>query len=214
MEIRMRSQCGLTLVELLVVVVIGSMVLGSVLSLFDTNHKIYLQQDELSRMQQEIRSVLGQLAGDIRMGAFDPTQAGSKVFGFKEFGSIDAQGRSSNDTAIYLTSDLNRDGMLNNNGTGSTDEHIAYYLDPPSQTLFRFDSNSSNAAPNKWEIAATNIQDIQFSYLDKDGNATVNVDDIRCVEVTVVAAASAARSHLKVSDRSMSTRIQCRNRQL
>ena len=122
------TERGMTLVELLVAMVVGALIIGAALSLFDHNHRLYHEQDEIVIMQQEMRAILSQMATQIRMAGFDPTRAGG--FGFAHRSGIGDpdHGRVTNATAIYFTMDANRDGVLQENGTGSNDEHGGYRL--------------------------------------------------------------------------------------
>ncbi len=209
------TERGMTLVELLVAMVVGALVIGAALSLFEHNHRLYHEQDEIVIMQQEMRAILSQMATQIRMAGFDPTRAGG--FGFAHRSGIGDpdHGRVTNATAIYFTMDANRDGVLQENGTGSNDEHGGYRLNVQ-------DDGSTKPAPDgvlrcfetgavTWQPAATNIQSLDFTYFDAQGNATADLSAIRGVRITVVAAASGKRAHLNIDTRTMTTRVQCRN---
>jgi len=216
----MHRESGVTLVELLVVIVVSSLIVGSILSLFVTNHRIYLQQEEVVVMQQELRCVLEQVAGEIRMAGYNPGRVEANVCGFRHCPGIGTPdyGRATNSSAIYFTMDLNGDGVIAENGTGSAAEHGGFRLNvkndgsimpAPDNVLRRYDTGAV-----KWQPMATNIQNISFRYFDVTGNETASLDDISSVEVTAVAAASDRRAHLALSTRTMSTRVYCRNHEM
>lgn len=74
-----RNQSGLTIVELLVGMVILGIVVTGLYNLFRVHNLMAAKQEETTRMQQELLSVIVQMADDIRMCGYTPN-GGS--FGF------------------------------------------------------------------------------------------------------------------------------------
>ena len=66
----LKQQTGVTLVELMVALAIGVLLLLGVGLLFSQNRQSYLQNEEIARMQENARLVLGELATDISMAGF------------------------------------------------------------------------------------------------------------------------------------------------
>jgi len=62
---------GFTLVELLIAAGISVIIVGSVLSLYLTQHKHLIVQDQISEMQQNIRAGMEELATKIRMAGYN-----------------------------------------------------------------------------------------------------------------------------------------------
>lgn len=65
-----RSQCGLTLIELMVAIVIGLILTAGVIQIFLGSHQTYRFQEELSRIQENGRFALETLARDVRNADF------------------------------------------------------------------------------------------------------------------------------------------------
>jgi len=61
---------GLSLIELMVAMVIGLILLGGVISMFITNKRIYTEQDEMGRLQENARFAMQMLIEDIRMAGY------------------------------------------------------------------------------------------------------------------------------------------------
>ena len=66
----MHHDRGFSLIELMVAMTIGLMLLGGAASLFISNKRIYREQEELSRLQENGRFALEMLIGDIRMTGY------------------------------------------------------------------------------------------------------------------------------------------------
>ena len=63
-------QSGLSLIELMVALTIGILLLLGTTSLFISNKRIYREQEEIGRMQENARYALEQLVRDIRMSVY------------------------------------------------------------------------------------------------------------------------------------------------
>ena len=70
MRANMHSQRGLTLVELMVAVGIGTLLLLGVGILFSQNRQSYLQNEEIARMQENARVALAELFNDVSMAGY------------------------------------------------------------------------------------------------------------------------------------------------
>ncbi len=64
------GQSGLSLIELMISVTIGLMLLGGTITLFMTNKRIYSEQDEMGRLQENARFAMQLLIEDIRMAGY------------------------------------------------------------------------------------------------------------------------------------------------
>jgi type IV pilus assembly protein PilW len=65
-----RRHAGLTLIELMVSMTIALLLLAGTASLFISNKRIYREQEELGRLQENARFALSMLIADIRMTAY------------------------------------------------------------------------------------------------------------------------------------------------
>jgi prepilin-type N-terminal cleavage/methylation domain-containing protein len=71
MKAQIINNKGVTLVELLVVLVISAFLIGGIYQLFVSQTKAYAVQDEVVEVQQSIRSAMEILLRDLRMAGFD-----------------------------------------------------------------------------------------------------------------------------------------------
>lgn len=65
-----RKNRGVTLIELMIVLVIAAILVGGVYSLFITQQRSYAVQDQVAGVQQDARAALNIMARDIRMAGF------------------------------------------------------------------------------------------------------------------------------------------------
>jgi prepilin-type N-terminal cleavage/methylation domain-containing protein len=65
-----REECGFTLIEVLIVLVMFGIVMGALSSLFLTHQKTACTQDEVAEVQQNLRIALDSIARDIQMAGF------------------------------------------------------------------------------------------------------------------------------------------------
>jgi type IV pilus assembly protein PilW len=71
---------GFTLVEIMVALALAGIVMGLIYTAFLSQQRSYLAQEQVSAMQQNIRSGLTMLIREIRMAGFDPTaNAGATI---------------------------------------------------------------------------------------------------------------------------------------
>lgn len=70
MDIAKRQQAGLSLIELMVAIVIGSLLLLGATSLLISNKRIYQTQDQLGRMQENARFAVQRMFHDISMAGY------------------------------------------------------------------------------------------------------------------------------------------------
>ena len=206
------SNQGVTLIELMIAMTIFLLVLGAIYSTFQSQHKSYLMQEEVAAMQQNMRTAMFYMTKEIRMAGCDPTgDAGA--------GIVTANGDS-----ISFTEDIrgDADGSDPDGATNDPNESIAYALS---------DNNLVRNTGGGNQVAAENIDVLDFVYLDADGNTTATLTDIRSVEITIVARTGRALRVTKdnnlyynqqgtqilgaqndnFSRKSMATFIKCRN---
>lgn len=82
----LKNNNGVTLIELMIVLVIAAILIGGIYTLFNTQQRSYFVQDRVSGIQQDARAALDIMARDIRMAGFW-TGAGSGT-GFFGVGAI------------------------------------------------------------------------------------------------------------------------------
>ncbi|MGF1546146.1 MAG: PilW family protein [Thiotrichales bacterium] len=68
--VQRKAQCGFTLIELMISMVIGLLTLGAVIKVYLVNNQTYRTQTALSTMQQSARHALDVLGFELRMAGF------------------------------------------------------------------------------------------------------------------------------------------------
>lgn len=159
---------GFTLVELLVAMAVSLLAMGAIYSTFLNQFKSYQIQEEIAAMQQNIRTAMYHMQREIRMAGCDPT------------GSAGAGITAASPTSISFTEDVRGDstGSDPDGDIDDPNENIAYSLS--GTNLVRNTGGGDQAV-------AENIDALNFVYLDANGNTTTTLDDIRSVEITIVA---------------------------
>jgi type IV pilus assembly protein PilW len=188
-----RTQHGLTLIEMLVAMAVGSIVLAGIYGTFIQQQRVYTLQDHIVRMQQNARIGMALMVNEIRMAGFDPTESGG--MGIQAGDSVNFTGpqsiRFTRDTKTAV-SPGSSDCLDVPNGQGNDcDEDITYRLyDPDSDgnlTLGRKSVNSINIQP-----VIENVTSLDFCYFlasapnSCDANPDVTeLDQIRAVQITL-----------------------------
>lgn len=209
----------MTLVEALVAMVISSLVISAVYSLFQTHQGIALRQRQTSLMQQELLSAMSLISEELRMCGF--SAQGSPDFGFSHTPGTGAPdyGRATAHDAVYCTQDWNADGIVNESGSGSLREHAGFRLNVandgsgraiPDNVLRKYDTGAV-----RWQPISGNIGDLRFTYFDAGGNIIdephAHTERIRGVGVQITAIADPSRAQSDVGNRTLSTMVWCRN---
>jgi type IV pilus assembly protein PilW len=181
----MRKEKGFTLTELLVAMTIAGVVMAAIYSAYMSQQRAYEVTENVTAVQQNIRSAMYFMEREIRMAGYDPMA--SNLFGFTNV-------TTNPQSTLSFTWDEDRDGYL----SGAT-ETISYQYDSGENTLERRENVSSGF----WDIAEY-ITGVSFFFLDQNGNATTTVSSIKSVQVQL----SAERGG---HSRTLDCRVLCRN---
>lgn len=220
-----RVQGGFTLVELMIAMVLGAIVAAAVLTSFVSQNRSYLAQDDMVEMQQNGRSALDMLTRDLRSAGFDPNNLGAAV-----------TAATANSITFTREDDLPANGLE----TVTYSLFDAYTLDVPPTNDGLVDDLARQVIPAippvplpVADVIAENISQLEFRYLDSDGNvlpAPIDLDEIRAIQISLLAVAAnpdqsftgavtytAASGALwgpfndNIRRRLMTTTVQCRN---
>lgn len=172
---------GFTLIELLVAMAISGIVMAGVYSVFYTQQKSYVAQEQVVSMQQNLRAAMYYMQREIRMAGCDPTKGAGA--GIQNMGWDYGENRY---TSIRFTEDI-RGSSVGSNPDGDTNdpnEDITYslYTADGIQKLGRKSTSTANNQP-----VAENIDALDFVYLDANGTPTATLASIRSVQITLVA---------------------------
>jgi len=190
---------GFTLIELLIAMALALALMTGIYTTYRSQQKAYLVQDQVAAMQQQLRAAMYAIESDLRMAGFDPHRTGGK--------GISA---ATNNT-ITFTFDEEYDGE-DDDSDGMIDEADELVRETITYNLFdAFISSGENdgitddlerTEGGNSQPLASNIQTIDFVYLDGNGNplgtdsngdglvdtlTNAQLNNIRSVEVTLVA---------------------------
>jgi type IV pilus assembly protein PilW len=171
------NEQGFTMVELLVGLLIGLILMGVAVKIFLVQQRAYNLQEQLSEMQQNIRSAMDTIVKEIKMAGYDPTGA--------NFNGI----TYATDTLRILADiDEPEDGL-----TTGPNEDITYSYDPDN---FQIDRDVGGGG----QPLAENIQAFTFDYLNADGVGTTTSTDIRQIRIRITGRTANADPDLKRVD--------------
>ncbi len=159
------NERGFTIIELVVGLAISLILLGVAVKIFLVQQRSYSVQEQLSEMQQNIRSAMDMIARETKMAGYDPTGAG---FDGIEYDVTKIQ--------LQILADLTGDG-----DTGDPNEDITYrYYPDPDFQIKRKESTGGGFQP-----LAENIHAFAIEYYDANGGTTTTSADIRQIEITI-----------------------------
>ena len=174
---------GFTLVELLIAMVISGIVGTAIYTAYQSQVRMSAAQEQITEMQQSIRSTLHMMVNEIRMAGYDPDSLATAGI------------TNANANAITFTLVADDDGIDNDNADGDDDPATGFdeagELKTITYDLYNPDGDADNdlrrqdgaAAP----MHAENIENIEFTYLDSTGNTTAVLNDIRRIHISILA---------------------------
>jgi type IV pilus assembly protein PilW len=171
------NESGFTLVELLIAMTIGLIILTALSSTFLMQRDIYDDQEQIAEMVQTARAAMDMMSREIRMGGYDPTDAG-----------FDGITYDAHQLQIQANIDDDED-IINADGSYDENENITYtYYDENSAYPYQIKRKTGNG---NFVSFAENIQSFTFVYLKADGVTEVTTsaenDDIRQIKITITA---------------------------
>ncbi|MBV5327055.1 MAG: prepilin-type N-terminal cleavage/methylation domain-containing protein [Chlorobium sp.] len=173
------NERGFTLVELMIAVAVGGIVMAAVMTSFLSQHRSYLAQDEVVEMQQNARVAMDMLTRDIRSAGFDPNNLGAGI-----------TTATPNNLIFTREDDLAANGLETVNY--SLFDAFTFTVPPSNDGLvddLALQVTSALGASAGRQVVAENIEQLEFRYLDEDGNVTANLADIRAIQISILAVA-------------------------
>lgn len=175
---------GFTLVELMITVAISGMIMAAVYSAYLAQQRTATAQRQVVEMQQNIRAAMNVMMQEIRMAGYDPTDDANA--------SILTAGVGRMGFTQDITDD---DGDGDSDGdVGDANENVTYgFKDADDATLDGVaDAGVASLGRNTgsgFQPIAENIQAIELRYLDDNGVVTADLNDIRTVQISILARA-------------------------
>ena len=170
------SQKGMTLVELLVVMVVSAIIGIAVLNMFTLSNRTFMDQNKVIDVQRDGRLVMEYIARTLRETGLNPLNSSGCV------GMI-----TRDDDLIIIDRDLDVDGACENNGK----EIVGFKarMDPPNTTLILTRGFNTGFGNERWHDMAKNITGFGFEYFDENGSKitdhTTPWTNIRSIDVTI-----------------------------
>jgi prepilin-type N-terminal cleavage/methylation domain-containing protein len=151
------SESGVTLIELLIVVVISALLTASVYATFISQQKSYAIQTGVSDMQQNARAALALMERDLRMGGF---LVGDSGFTVQDFGGtnvtnaitvVDNTGQPDQITVVYAAQQVSKVSAVSGTqitlsdatgfGTSNGQQYIAFESENAVYTISNIAGN-------------------------------------------------------------------------
>jgi type IV pilus assembly protein PilW len=171
-----QKEDGFSIVELLVALALTAIVMAAVYKALSSQQKVYVAQDQVVAMQQDLRALIENIVQAIRTAGYDPTS--SNQFGFISLSSPGSPGfgryTSSDGIAFYADIDNPPNGIVDS----SDSEQVAFRLnvDQSGKTLAPGSRDNIlrkySTGAVRWQPLAENIEAVGFAYAiddDRDG---------------------------------------------
>jgi prepilin-type N-terminal cleavage/methylation domain-containing protein len=191
-----------TLVEILIAMAMAGFVIAAVYTIFVSTNRSYHTQDRVVDAQQRARVGIDFMVRDIRLAGLDPLAPA--------IDPVDGNGagiKQATATKLRLTTDLGVNGVIDD-GDGASplnQERITYEFSINSLRRCLYEGTASES----WQTLIKDVSALAFSYLDKDGNPTATLADIRTVVISMTVEGEDVRG--QAFTRTLSTRVSCRN---
>lgn len=178
-----RENAGFTLIEVLIALAISGILLGGVYAQFTSQQDSYQAQDQVVEMQQNLRAGISYMTKELRMAGYDPYSSGTAGI------------ETANSTRVVFTYVADDDGLDNDNADGDNDSDTG--VDEPGElqtTTFDLydaygdgDDDIGRQVGGVKRAIAENIEELEFRYLDAGGAVTTDLDDIKTVQISLLA---------------------------
>lgn len=167
---------GFTLIELVIGLAITMILMGIAISIFNVQRKSYSMQEQVTEMQQTVRTAMDMMVREIRMAGYDPTNAG--------FVGI----ATNTTTLLRILSDLDGNGTTN----GSYEDITFRYYDANDATYPRQIKRDIGGG---FQPLAENMDGCNFLYYDANGIETTTASSIRQIRITLTGRTTNADSN-------------------
>jgi len=174
----MKNKNGFTLIELLISLAIASIVMAAVWKSFQSQQESYVAQEQVSAMQQNLRTGLEMMVREIRIAGLDAT------------GDADAGFMAATVTSVQFTMDLDNSGTVNAGAPLDPNENIRYAL-YTSTVTGKQNLGRATGGGALWAVAE-DIEAMEFLYTLDDGTQTFAPGDltaIRSIDISLLARA-------------------------
>jgi type IV pilus assembly protein PilW len=175
---REKRQSGFTLVELMVAMCISGVLLAVMVFAFTAQTRTYNAQEEISTLQEDLRSALSLMSNEARMATYNPT------------GGSNAKVITAASNEFRFSMDLDANGK-----TTGANEDVRYGINT-NNSLGR---DTSGDTKTGLQPMAENIEQLAFEYL-VDGSwvaSTTEIKKIRAVKICILGRTTRKTSTVK-----------------
>ncbi|MDD4649564.1 MAG: prepilin-type N-terminal cleavage/methylation domain-containing protein [Desulfoplanes sp.] len=181
---------GFTLLELIVAMVISMFVMAAIYTLFRSSSELFVSQEQIVGVRQDIRATLSMIAHDIRMAGLDPARSAS-----------DAGIASANATSLHI--------LYDEDGDGACDTDLDYLYVSAEDALKVQTGGGGGYQPLVYDISS-----VGFTYVLSDGSTTSTPTDssmIRMVGIQLCGKIDGPYSEKYDSLQCFNSTVRCRN---
>lgn len=180
-----QSSSGFTLVEMMIALLMSTFVVFAVYTAFEGQQKVQLNQNEVVETQQNLRAAMELIMRDARMAAYDPTKGAGAGFTNAQPGRFTLT-KDTTDTACTG----NPDGIIN---ASACEETVSFGF---SNAIDADNDGNPDAGVASdfgrdigagYQPIAELIERVEFIYLDSAGAATATLNDIRSIQISLLA---------------------------
>ena len=151
---------GLTLVETLVAIALGSVAVMGSFTLLTGVQGTMTENSEAVQAQQEARNILQRIAREVRESSPEKTW----IYSWSDY-----ENEGDADTIFFYTSrDKDSRFIVDDSGKPDWQREISYALDRYSNHLYRFQYYMSldEGYPYQWEIVSRNVEKLSFEQVN------------------------------------------------
>ena len=175
---------GFTLIELLIALAISGVIMTGVYAAFKSQQDSYLAQEQVAEMQQNLRAGLYIMTSELRMAGYDGGNNSSD-----SSCNLGATGTACSPGILAVTNnrlefsmDLNSDGDC-----ADTGENLSYYIYTASDGIDKL--GRRDYSDSAVQAVAESFDAIEFNYLDSSQTATTTANNVRSVQISILARA-------------------------
>lgn len=174
MKAILRCRAGMTLVEILMAIAIGSVIGLAIMMIFQSNSQLFSGEKKVTGMVTTGRNAIGELSHLVRQAGYNPTEATTGLFGLKDSTGNFTTNAITSAKSIFFTIDDNEDGSLQNNGN----EKVGFRFtgvdcDPSANSSSCIEIaqiDPATGAISGWIPKIPDIQDLAFIYHYRTGS--------------------------------------------
>ena len=182
-ELINKNQIGLTLIEVLIALVITTIVIAGLYTVYNLVNKQFIQQTERGKIYNSARNLITIISRDLRMSGFQHYDNSASIAN-----PIVMDNNSCNQICIIYDID-------NDKGEFIERRRIIYYVDEKEKIMYRTIEKESGGnytildeyKDKKDRVLADSVKQLKFTFYDKDGKDSLKFykDTHSTVEVEI-----------------------------